>query len=52
MVVVKRDFYGGYLLVADVSGKGQRTFFEKIFRGSATDRLTFSDFIVIVDGVD
>lgn len=29
--VVKRDFYCGYLLIADVSGKGQRTFFEKIF---------------------
>ena len=31
MVVVKRDFNGGYLLVADVGGEGQCIFFEKIF---------------------
>ena len=52
VVVVKRDFYGGYLLVADVGGEGQCILFEKIFGGSATNRLTFTDFIVIVDGVD
>ena len=52
VVVAKRDFYGGYLLVADVGGEGQRTFFKKIFGCTATVRLTFSDFIVIVDGVD
>ena len=52
VVVIKRYFYGGYLLVAYVGGEGQRIFFEKIFGCTATDGLFFADFIVIVDGVD
>ena len=49
VVVVKRDFDGGYLLVADVGGEGQRILFEKIFGCTATNRLTFSDLIATIE---
>ena len=52
VVVVKRNFDGGYLLVSDVGGKGQCILFKVIFGSTATDRLFISDFIVIIDGVD
>lgn len=50
--VVKRDFYGGNLLIADVGGEGQRLFFEKILGCTATDMVFLSDFVVVVDAVN
>lgn len=51
LVVIKRDFDGGNLLVADVCGEGQRLFFEKILGSTSTDMVALSDFVVVIYAV-